>query len=361
MHNGYDIRGILRFAPAFFERVWGGHALREKLGLDAPARASIGEAWLLSDHPVHESVVVDGPHEGRTLHTLMEHNGAALMGSLPRPTQAGRFPLMLKLLDCREVLSVQVHPDDALSKQLGESDGGKTEMWYFLHTEAGAKIICGCKPEAGPAAMETAAREGGMAELLQQWEVKPGDAALVRAGTVHALAAGLLAAEIQQTSDVTYRLYDWDRVDAQGKPRELHLERGMRCVNWARAFPGLANPLPRKMEHDRRAVLGACEYFAAERVEVDGAAHAWETGGRSFRVLLGLEGEIGIMSGGDEEPLLPGQALLVAGAEPGYISEGEGAYLDYYVPDLERDVMGPLLEAGHQEQAVRALLAMGDR
>lgn len=356
MQQEIEINGVLQFRPAFFERVWGGHALREKLSLETPEHLRIGEAWLLSDHPVHESVVMDGPHEGRSIHTLLDFNEAALLGRLPRRTRAGRFPLMLKLLDCTEMLSVQVHPDDALSGELGEEDGGKTEMWYFLDCAPGADIICGLSESATPDGVSSAVANAAVGPWLRSWPVHPGDAALVRAGTVHALGGGLLAAEIQQTSDITYRLHDWNRVDAHGMPRELHVEKAMRCINWTQPFPGLAAPLPRADEHGRRVVLGACEFFAAERVDTDGSAHAWESGGRSFRLLLGIEGEVNISAGADAAVLLPGHSALVAGCEPGYISEGQGAFLDFYVPDLEYDIALPLRRAGHGERAIRALM-----
>lgn len=360
LRNGLDIRGLLTFAPAYFERVWGGHALRDKLGMPAPKQLRIGEAWLVSDHPVNDSRVASGPHEDRTLHALLEYDEPALLGRLPRRTRGGRFPLMLKLLDCTEVLSVQVHPDDALSRDMGEEDGGKTEMWYFLHADDGAEIICGISEGATESGFASAATRGELGEWLQRWPVSAGDSALVRAGTVHALGGGLLAAEIQQTSDVTYRLHDWNRMDQHGQGRELHIDKGLRCINWDNPFAGVATPLVRTHEHGRREVLAACEFFAAERVEADGFAHAWETGGRSFRLLLGIEGMVEVQAGGDEAVLRPGDCLMVCGAEPGYITQGTGVFLDYYVPDLDHDIMEPLLQAGHTEKTIRALMGLGD-
>ena len=322
---------LLTFNTGYFSRVWGGDALRTQLGMDAP-EAPVGEAWLLADHPAHESRVAKGPFEGSTLQDLMALNDLALLGTLPKRTRDGRFPLMLKLLDCNDVLSVQIHPDDALAEELGERDGGKTEMWYFVDAAPGAEIICGLVEGTSEEDLARAAREGGMAELMKRWPVRPGDAALVRAGTVHALGAGLLAAEIQQTSDVTYRLYDWDRMGTDGQPRQLHIEQALRCAALNTAFDGLAEPTELTAVDAKRELLATSEFFAAERVSLKGKLHIYETGGESFRVLLCVAGKIKLQSGDGECKLTPGQCALLAGVQECYVAEGTGVMLDYYVP-----------------------------
>jgi len=324
---------LLTFEPAVFERIWGGRALAERLSLPLPTAAPYGEAWLLSDHPVHESRVSAGPHAGQSIHALLALNERALLGRLPRRTRGGRFPLMLKLLDCADILSVQIHPDDALSAALGEEDGGKTEMWYFVDAAPGADIICGLEDTPDPAALEAAAVDGTIGALLRRWPVQAGDAALVRAGTVHALGKGLLAAEIQQSSDVTYRLFDWNRVGADGKGRALHIAQAMKCLALNTSFEGLAQPVVLPSEEGvSRELLGACEFFATERVQLTGGAHARDSAGESFELVLALEGTLTISTPGAQAVLAPGRSVLVPGCQTKYAIAGSGMALVYYVP-----------------------------
>ena len=224
--------GILRFHEQYFERIWGGQQLRTLYGKPIPADKPIGEAWLISDHPSAVSVVSEGPHAGRTLHDLVEEDTVALLGSRSKLTPHGRFPLLLKLLDSTDVLSVQVHPDDATAAALGEPDVGKTEMWHILHADPGAELICGLQEGATPSLLRSAIEAGDLERYLVRFPVQPGDSVFVRAGTVHAIGKGIVLAEIQQNSDLTYRLYDWNRVDSAGKPRKLHIDKGIRATDF---------------------------------------------------------------------------------------------------------------------------------
>jgi len=211
----------LHFQPEFKERVWGGRAL-EKFGFDVPAGA-IGEGWMIADHPNGVSRVANGPFAGKGLDEIREQVGAAWFGAKGGASGNGRFPLLIKLLDCNDDLSVQVHPNDTYER-LPKGEPGKTEMWYVLGAEPGAKIIYGLKPGVDRAAMAAAIEEGRIMDCLQEVSVKAGDTFYIPAGTVHALCAGVVVAEIQQNSDTTYRLYDYDRPGLDGKPRELHIE-----------------------------------------------------------------------------------------------------------------------------------------
>ena len=328
MHDTSKSNGILTFAPACFERVWGGNAFREKLGFDVSDTRPMGEAWLIADHPSHVSLMSEN---GVTLRQLLETDAAGLLGRKPVPARGNRFPLLLKLLDCHELLSVQVHPDDALSEQLGEADGGKTEMWYFLEAEPDAEIICGLAEGVSRERFHGAARDGGISALLRRWPVKAGDAALVTARTVHALGKGLVAAEIQQTSDVTYRVYDWDRVGADGMPRELHLDKALECIDFDTPFPGLLQPEPLSVD-GRSRQLCRCNYFAADLHELDGPEHEVVTRGDSFHILLVTAGNVGVAAGDARVALTRGQAALVPGRETSFTLSGNGSVLDFHVP-----------------------------
>lgn len=347
---------ILEFEEAYFERVWGGQRLRKRFGKDIPRSVPIGEAWLISDHPQHTSVVAGGPHAGTTLHDLVARDSEAVLGTRARPTPNGRFPLILKLLDTADYLSVQVHPDDATAARLQESDLGKTEMWYVLDSEPQSELICGLNAETSKDAFEAAIRENRVLDMLQRIPVNRGDAVFVPAGTVHAIAPGCLLAEIQQNSDLTYRIYDWGRENQPGKRRPLHIDKALEAVHLDGDQPAgnAVNALKIPTEGARRNILAACQYFAAESIDLSGS-YRRDTGAETFHLLLGVRGGQTVRTADAECSLRPGCALFVAGAMDSFEVSGEGLFLDYYVPDLDRDVLQPLLAAGHPRNAILAL------
>jgi mannose-6-phosphate isomerase len=233
--------------------VWGGRRL-QRLGKALPAAATYGESWEVSDHPLHRSVVAAGPLAGRTLRDLMKTFPEALpAGAAPRPV----FPWLIKFLDAADWLSVQVHPGDARARELWPGEGGKTEAWFVLDAAPDSRIYAGLLPGVDEAALRRALREGRVEVCLHAFTPRPGDCVFLPAGTVHAVGGGVLFAEVQQTSDATFRLYDWDRRDAQGKTRPLHVEESMACIDWNR---GPVNPI-RTDEGARGQPLVSCPFF----------------------------------------------------------------------------------------------------
>lgn len=347
---------LLRLDEAYMPRIWGGKKLRDRFGKPVP-NEPIGEAWLVSDHPQHVSRVVEGPAAGRSLHELLEEDPEALLGTHAKPTCHGRFPLLLKLLDAQDLLSVQVHPDDHTAKRLGEPDVGKTEMWHVLDAAPGAELYCGLQPEVDAAQFCRAIEQGNVSGLIARITATPGTNVFVKAGTVHAIGADVLIAEIQQNSDLTYRIDDWGRVDAQGKPRELHIEKALEVIRFG-AHKGQQPGLKREIGKASIMTLAACKFFAAEEIQVQGIARR-STRNTSFHLLLGKSGDVTVAGGGEEKLLTPGAALLVAGACNEFTLEGQGSALDYYVPEIEADIVRPLQEAGHSPDAIAALI--GDK
>lgn len=348
--------GLLRFEEAYQPRPWGGQQLANTLGKPAPRDTPIGEAWLISDHPSHESRVADGPWAGHTLHQILRAVPDALLGSLAQPTPHGRFPLLLKLLDAAEPLSVQVHPDDHHAQRLGEPDVGKTEMWYVLDAAPGSRLYCGLCEDTTPEHLVDGVKTGAIVDQLIHYAATPGVSVFVPAGTVHAIGAGILIAEIQQNSDLTYRLYDWGRTDAQGQPRELHVDKSVAVTKFGQA-PAIGNGLAYTAHGIEHTILGACPYFAGERLAISGGETRRPTGARSFHLLLGVSGNIALRCDGDAQPLPPGQALLVPGNAQEFTIQGQGTLLDYYVPSITEDILQPLTAAGHPQAAINALLA----
>jgi mannose-6-phosphate isomerase len=348
--------GMLRFEEAYQPRPWGGQRLATALGKPAPADTPIGEAWLVSDHPSHVSRVAEGPWAGHTLHQILKAVPDALLGTLAKPTPHGRFPLLLKLLDAAEPLSVQVHPDDHHALRLGEPDVGKTEMWYVLDADPQSCLYCGLHADTTPEQLTQSIHNSGLVEHLMSYPANPGASVFVPAGTIHAIGAGILIAEIQQNSDLTYRLYDWGRTDAQGRPRELHVEKSLAVTKFGQA-PAVGTGLRYTAHGIEHTVLGACPYFAGERLESSGGEAHRETGGRSFHLLLGVHGTLHIGCDGETQTLQPGQALLIPGNTTEFTITGTGTLLDYYVPDLTHDIAAPLQTAGHANNLIERLLA----
>jgi mannose-6-phosphate isomerase len=209
--------------------VWGGRRLGEALGKQLPTDEPYGESWEISDHPLHRSVVASGLWAGTTLRKLMESSREELLGPGAKATT---FPLLVKYLDCSDWLSVQVHPDEEAVKRLWRGEGSKTEAWFVLEAAPGSRIYAGLKPGVGERELRAALQAGTVAECLHDFEPKPGDCVFLPAGTVHAAGGGVLIAEVQQTSDATFRLFDWNRRDAQGKSRKLHIDEALASIHW---------------------------------------------------------------------------------------------------------------------------------
>ncbi|MDF1549873.1 MAG: class I mannose-6-phosphate isomerase, partial [Bacteroidales bacterium] len=213
----------LKFAPVLKEKIWGGQKLSELLGKKARNDTKIGESWEISCVAGDISKVSNGFLEGNSLQELIEVYMSDLIGEQVYLKFGEEFPLLIKFIDAQDVLSIQVHPDDEVAKERHNAYG-KTEMWYVLQADEDAELISGFKNDTDKQTYLTALQSGNLSELLNAEKVKEGDVFFIPAGRVHAIGRGIMLAEIQQTSDITYRIYDWGRVDDDGKPRELHTE-----------------------------------------------------------------------------------------------------------------------------------------
>ena len=347
-------QSLIQFEEAFFERIWGGQRLHDSLGFDAPPGTPVGEAWLISDHAAHDSRVLNGPWRQQSLHDLVLSCPDYLLGTCAAPTIHGRFPLLLKILDAADVLSVQVHPDDAAAARLGEPDVGKTEMWHVLDSLPGSTLICGLDPAMTREQFLAALENNTIQASMRSIPAPAGTTAFVAAGTVHAIGAGILLAEIQQNSDITYRIYDWDRTDAQGKRRELHLEKAAQVTRFGEFHAGASTPLGHIDNDVEVTVLGACTYFANELLSVEGTCTR-NTHGRSFHILMPRDSRMTVTAGGEACELAPCRAVLIPAGAGAYTITGTGKVLDYYVPDLQRDIVAPLRAAGHGDREIARL------
>ena len=218
----------LTFRPIFKERVWGGRNLERLYRKPLPADVPIGESWEISDRPGDVSAIANGPLAGKDLRWLMENHAAELLGSAR--SQSGRFPLLIKILDAQEILSVQVHPPADQAAALGGEP--KTEMWLIAEAAPGAELYVGLRRGTTRAEFEGKLQSGTVAECIHRVPVRAGDAMFLPSGRVHALGAGLVIFEIQQNSDTTYRVFDWNRVGLDGKPRELHVPQSLASIDF---------------------------------------------------------------------------------------------------------------------------------
>ena len=297
----------LRFEPIYQYRPWGGRRLANWLTAPLPGDGPIGEAWLLSDRDDHPSLVANGPLKGRSIAQLMAQSPGELLGKL-----AGRFcrfPLLLKLLHARETLSVQVHPSDRQTNYLPPGESGKTEAWVVLEAGPNSRIYAGLKAATSADDLRRAIENGIVPDLLTSFTPKPGDSILIEAGTVHALGDTVVF-EVQENSDVTFRLYDWDRVDAKtGQHRALQVEEALACIDLARGPLSPGVPVFEEMTPVRRERLLHCEHFGLWRIAGDSPFVVGAAG--VPRVVVCIEGDGHLQHEGTHHAFAKGDVFLL--------------------------------------------------
>lgn len=292
----------IKFKPVFKQTIWGGRKLGQQLGKPIGPESNYAESWEVVDHGSDQSIVDNGPLAGQTLAELIANQRQWLLGD---DVPQGPFPLLLKYLDCNRVLSVQVHPCDEYGAQMESPDLGKTEAWYIVAAEPGSLIYAGLEQEVDRAALERAIESGETESVLHSFHPDPGDVVFIPAGTVHALGAGLLVAEIQQSSDTTFRLFDWNRVDANGQPRPLHLEQGLEVTDYD------SGPVaPRKCDPSLSGwqPIVACEKFVL-RLMQQGSGRVGGDG--KFHIVTVPRGEATLRAGENLTELPTGSTVLL--------------------------------------------------
>ncbi len=272
--------------PAAKYNLWGGTRLKREFHKEFHIDR-LGETWECSTHPDGQSIITNGAFKGLALGEVLQEN-PKFLGE--RVNQAEGLPIMLKLIDAEKDLSVQVHPSDEYAL-IHENQRGKTEMWYIVDAKPGASIIYGFNNNVTRSQLERAVKNGTIMKHMQRIPVKKDEAYYLPCGTIHAIGAGILVAEVQECSNVTYRLYDYDRIDKDGRKRELHIEKALDVVSMKPAFS--AKPLPRTMHYYRgcvREIICRCKYFETERIIVK-YDFEFSVLDRSFQIILCLDGE----------------------------------------------------------------------
>lgn len=343
----------LKFKPVYKDYIWGGRYF-EKFDRVLP-EGILAESWELSCHKNGVSVIANGELAGKTLPALVQADTANVLGT-KFPSICGEVPLLIKLIDANDKLSVQVHPDDNYAA-VYEGGLGKNEMWYIMDVKLGAKLVAGLKPGTTKEAFAKAVKENRIEDCLLEVEVKPGDVINIPAGLVHAIGAGIVIAEIQQTSDTTYRVFDYNRVDKNGVGRPLHLEKAMDVINFDAGTRNVkCDGVKVKVnESCSKTVFLANRYFACEKYEVKGSCQE-QCDGSKFYIFITLEGSGSVTAGTVKVEFQAGETVFLPAALGAYSLEGEFKALKAYVPDFNKDIVEPMRKAGCSNQEIYKVL-----
>ncbi len=340
----YCLTGVVK------AKIWGGRDLERLLNKPLPNQELIGESW----EAWEGCAIGNGRYEGQTLNSLIERDPAAILG---RAAADHRFPLLFKFIDAQDDLSVQVHPDDAQAVELEHQPFGKTEAWYILHAEPGARLILGFNQDVTPQQVTANIGDKTLTKLLASVPVQPGDVLFVPAGTVHAIGKGIVLAEIQENSDITYRLYDWGR---DSKERPLHITQSLRVLDFERMTGQKIPAVVLTRAQFDQYYLVACRYFVLELLDLHNPRPEFHLNDR-FHIISVIAGGVRVAYGREfkqDEIATTGQTVLVpAGLETyGLFPMGADAkVLRMYVPDLRRDVVEPLQAAGYDTVTIARL------
>ena len=318
----------LKFQPIYKRRVWGGKNLESVLRRELPW-PSIGESWELSANTEGTSVVSNGFLAGKNLTEVIQQYGKEILGENFQHCQQ-RFPLLIKFIDANDKLSVQVHPDDQYAFA-NEGEAGKTELWYILEAKPGAKLIYGLKPGTSAEVFQQALENNRVNDVLNEIEVKGGEVIFIPAGTIHAIGEGILLAEIQQNSNVTYRVHDWNRLGLDGKPRQLHIKQALDVINYSKPYPKLKG-ITRKENGFQSTFFAHCPHFTVEILEIEKRYTSVERMDR-FEVLLCVQGSFSIIYDGVGEDFGLGETVLMPASLGDYKIEGKGKIIKTYIAE----------------------------
>ncbi len=324
----------IRFRPVLKETMWGGNALKERFRKKAAAGALIGESWEITGMTDDSSMVANGYLKGNTLEEIAEVYMDELLGESVYDRYGTEFPLLIKIIDANDRLSIQVHPDDRLAEERHHA-WGKTEMWYVIDAKPGAVIYTGFRKKITSEEYLERLAAKTLEETINVTPVRAGDAFFIPAGMVHAIGAGVLLAEIQQTSDVTYRIYDWDRTDASGKPREMHTALALDAIN----FNLDTNNLIRKeSELNRTVLLAESPYFRTGLIRFDSPIIKDYSLTDSFVIYLCTESMVVAECFGHREEIRAGETVLIPASADNVviIPQGTATLLEVFVPKRQK-------------------------
>ncbi|MCM8570014.1 class I mannose-6-phosphate isomerase [Gramella jeungdoensis] len=317
----------IKFRPILQDKIWGGKKLKDILNKDTN-REQVGESWEISGVEGNISVVQNGDEAGKNLKALISEYREKLVGEKIYKEFGDDFPLLIKFIDAKTDLSVQLHPNDELAKQRHNSFG-KTEMWYIIQADKGSKLNIGFKKDLDKREYLEYLENGKITDLLNFEEVKKGDSVFINTGKVHAIGGGVLLAEIQQTSDITYRIYDWDRVDAEGNSRDLHTALALDAIDFEKKDDYWLNY---DKEENTSSEIASCEYFTTNFLPLKGELEKDYSSLESFVIYMCVEGKSRISIDNNSEELRKGQSLLIpASADKVKLASKDAELLEIYI------------------------------
>jgi mannose-6-phosphate isomerase len=338
--------------PVFLEKIWGGDAHLKKLGKNVDAGMRVGESWEVSGEEPYQSPIHTGPYKGMPLGDFCERYGRDFLGTC----EGTSFPLLYKFIDANDKLSVQVHPDDLQTVKNNWGVRGKTECWYVVDAYEGATIITGVKKDITRDAMRKAIADGSFKSMLQEETLHPGDMFFIPSGTIHAIMAGSLIYEVQESSDITFRVYDWDRFDNKGKPRDLHIDNAI-MVSDCTAH-GSARISPVIVEHNgyTRSIRVVCRYFALEEYELTKGVSAVISEKKSFSVITVIKGAVTLQCNNVTLEIDRGEsACIPAMSNYTLLSKDKSTLLVSSVPDIYNEYIIPLRKHRVSDSAIITL------
>lgn len=346
----------LKFRPVYKETIWGGRNL-EKLGKNLP-EGNIAESWELSCHPDGVSEIANGEFEGMSLPELVSRYGLQIIGHALPQKHIEKFPLLIKLIDANDKLSVQVHPEDEYAMVHENGELGKNEMWYIIAAKPGAMLVYDVAPSTTRDSFAKAIEDGTVENCLKYVEVQPGDTLNIPAGLVHAIGEGIVLAEVQQSSNTTYRVYDYERVDKDGNKRPLHIEKALSVIDFN------SESRIEKVEGLRVSLSPGCsstykianKYFAVELYDINGTVEENADGSR-FHIYIFLQGKGEIHYNNESIEVETGETILIPASMGAYELKGSFTAIKSYVPDLQENIMAPLLKAGYREEEIYSKVA----
>ncbi|MGS2761362.1 type I phosphomannose isomerase catalytic subunit [Sinomicrobium sp. M5D2P9] len=317
----------IKFTPILKERLWGGTKLHDVLGKEISSDIT-GESWELSAVPGDVSVVANGPYRGKSLQELIDTHHAALLGEGVAKRFGAEFPILIKFIDAKQDLSIQLHPNDELARKRHNSFG-KTEMWYIMQADEGAELIVGFNKNVTKEAYAANLEKNTLTDILNYEKVKEGDTFFINTGKVHAIGAGVLLAEIQQTSDVTYRIYDFNRKDKNGNTRELHTELALDAIDYEKKDDF---KVAYTKEKNVSNIMVECPYFTTNYMDVEGHLEHDIAGRDSFSIYMCVEGEAEIAVGEITEKIRKGETVLIpATTDMVNLISDKGKLLEVYI------------------------------
>lgn len=341
----------LKFKSVYKDYMWGGRNL-ESLGKALP-HGIVAESWEISCHPDGVSTVSNGQFAGIPLPELVKKYGRQLIGTALPEESVEKFPLLIKLIDANNKLSVQVHPEDSYAKLHENGELGKNEMWHIISAKPGAKLIYGVTQGTDASSFAAAVKDGKIQSCLKEIEVMPGDTLNIPAGLVHAIGEGIVLAEVQQNSNTTYRVYDYDRVDSSGNKRPLHIEKALDVIDF-NSNGRKEKAVGLKVNIDSlssKTYKIANKYFSVELYDIKGSVDDLADGSR-FLIYVFIRGEGRITYNESSIEVRSGESVLIPASLGAYSIKGDLEALKAYVPDLESNVVAPLKQAGYSEEEI---------